>query len=376
MLQKSSLIFLCSLLLIVIGCTKEDLESTEDINVIFDGVPYPTEDYYRIGYTLKIWEFEKDGLELFSITVHNSANDDLLYSLGKDDFITMVKGPLAPSSIFEQAQLTHYYFSFQLTIPKDNPKPSQIYHTLHLWDKNKEEFLTKDGGLYSPRWEEEPIAIASPLKGKNYVFANLSTNGYHFGLTFHPATGQICNGERYAFDLIQLDGNQDNFFDCNKGARENDAHYCYGDTLFAVGDGEIVGVYDGYPENSGDAMDKLPTTLETIGGNYVWLKLSDQVFAFYAHCIPYKIMVNEGDIVKEGDPIALLGNSGNSTGPHLHFQLCDRTDALFSIGIPFVFKTYERVGVWSLDFGPYTPDKSGSVYRNCLMENGTVVNLE
>ncbi len=41
----------------------------------------------------------------------------------------------------------------------------------------------------------------------------------------------------------------------------------------------------------------------------------------YAHCL--ELLVNEGDQVKQGDVIALVGNTGNSTGAHLHFEVID-----------------------------------------------------
>lgn len=53
-------------------------------------------------------------------------------------------------------------------------------------------------------------------------------------------------------------------------------------------------------------------------GNYVKIKNAD-IVTTYAHCSTLK--VKEGDKVKQGDVIALSGNSGKSSGPHLHFEV-------------------------------------------------------
>jgi hypothetical protein len=52
----------------------------------------------------------------------------------------------------------------------------------------------------------------------------------------------------------------------------------------------------------------------------------------------------EGDRVTRGQIIGLLGNSGNSSEPHLHFQISDRASPLQSQGLPYVFDRYELTG--------------------------------
>ena len=46
---------------------------------------------------------------------------------------------------------------------------------------------------------------------------------------------------------------------------------------------------------------------------------TDKIQTLYAHCL--KILVNENDIVEIGQEIAKVGSTGNSTGPHLHFEI-------------------------------------------------------
>jgi murein DD-endopeptidase MepM/ murein hydrolase activator NlpD len=75
----------------------------------------------------------------------------------------------------------------------------------------------------------------------------------------------------------------------------------YGSTVRAVGDGEVIeaGRESGY-------------------GNIVKIQHADGTVTYYAHTS--KILVFSGP-VKAGDPIALEGNTGHSTGPHLHFEV-------------------------------------------------------
>ena len=54
-------------------------------------------------------------------------------------------------------------------------------------------------------------------------------------------------------------------------------------------------------------------------GNFVVLRHSDGLQTMYAHCSKLKVSV--GDDVQKGDVIGLVGSTGKSTGPHLHFEI-------------------------------------------------------
>ncbi|MEO3852798.1 peptidoglycan DD-metalloendopeptidase family protein [Streptomyces sp. B8F3] len=79
-----------------------------------------------------------------------------------------------------------------------------------------------------------------------------------------------------------------------------------------------------------------------IVGNHVVLELEDGPYALFAHLRRGSTTVREGDVVRAGQQLAECGNSGNSSEPHLHFQLMDGPDPRRAAGVPF---TWRGIGV-------------------------------
>lgn len=132
--------------------------------------------------------------------------------------------------------------------------------------------------------------------------------------------------------------------------KKNESYICYGQKVHAVANGVVTEVKDGIPQNV-PGMDSraVPITLETVAGNHIILDIGNGVYAFYAHLQPGSLRVKVGDRVKAGQVLALLGNSGNSTEPHLHFHLIDRNSPLGGEGLPFAYPSYSLLGKGSLD---------------------------
>jgi murein DD-endopeptidase MepM/ murein hydrolase activator NlpD len=59
---------------------------------------------------------------------------------------------------------------------------------------------------------------------------------------------------------------------------------------------------------------------------------------------PGSIKVRKGESVKLGQVIGLVGNTGNSVAPHLHFQVSDRPSSLASNGLPYAIREFEIAG--------------------------------
>ncbi|NOX31037.1 MAG: M23 family metallopeptidase [Actinobacteria bacterium] len=78
-------------------------------------------------------------------------------------------------------------------------------------------------------------------------------------------------------------------------------------------------------------------------GNHVMVQIAPAQVAFYAHLQQGSVDVAVGDEVSDGSVLARLGNSGNTTAPHLHIHVLDQMDDLNTAElVPFVFASYER----------------------------------
>lgn len=112
-----------------------------------------------------------------------------------------------------------------------------------------------------------------------------------------------------------------------------------------MSDAVVSSAKDGIPENVPLSPTRaVPITRETAGGNYVILALGDGQFALDAHLQPGSLQVKPGDRVRRGQVLGLLGNSGNTDAPHLHFHLSDENSWFGAEGLPFVFDSFEVLG--------------------------------
>jgi murein DD-endopeptidase MepM/ murein hydrolase activator NlpD len=146
--------------------------------------------------------------------------------------------------------------------------------------------------------------------------------------------------EEFAVDWVQL--RNGTAFD-GDGSR-NEQWYGFGADVVAVADGSVAAVFDGMPEQRPGTPAVGLRGPRDYSGNHVSLQISPGVWAVYAHLQPGSITVKTGDDVKKGQVIGRLGNSGNSTGPHLHFQLSDGPEITTSNSLPFVLDSYGLAG--------------------------------
>jgi hypothetical protein len=209
-----------------------------------------------------------------------------------------------------------------VTVPPELPVPPTI----------------RSSGGFARVDRRSPVVLGPPLRGPGWVAIGSCCDGPH-RRSVQPVNGKLYLGQRFAIDWNGVDS-QNRMIVGNPDV--NTSFVFYDKPVLAVADVRVVAAVDRYPDQVPN--DPKPVTIREADGNYVILALGKGRFAFYAHLKPGSVRVKRGDRVREGDVVGLVGNSGSSTGPHLHFHVMNRPSALASDGLPYVFDRFRTAG--------------------------------
>ena len=106
---------------------------------------------------------------------------------------------------------------------------------------------------------------------------------------------------------------------------------------FAMPENEpVCAAKAGTIESYNDADRPMPEDKNYRENNFVRIIHTDGTWGLYAHLLPGSIMVKPNQNVKLGECFARVGNTGYSTGPHLHFALLKLLPDRF-VSVPFRF---------------------------------------
>ncbi len=186
-----------------------------------------------------------------------------------------------------------------------------------------------------------------------------------------PSHGTNKFGTRFAVDFIQVDWTRKGWPSYRASLLKylilglsTDDYYCWEQPIFSPCDGKVVQVADGYKEPrrtnlwrdmfkatyNAKHFDPTKEDIQSIAGNYVIIQIEENMYVALIHLRRGSINVMKGQSIKKGEAIGMVGHSGNSYMPHLHFQLMDSIDIAIAKGIPFVFDKYELFidGQWEV----------------------------
>lgn len=239
-----------------------------------------------------------------------------------EDFIKLKIGvPFSRSS----EDFSDCIFDSDFVVLPNNFLPASLFyfHAPFIIDSLEVSVLTDAGNINKTFPVIEYAAknkFISPVKTTGLGFFE----GYAFGTSHH----RITSTQEFAFDLMTFNESKSLFK--NTGYKNEDFH-CYGLDIMAMADGKVVAFYNSLPENlelnekftGKDMLENMQkySIMAAVAGNYVIIEHEWNEYSVYCHMIPGSVTVKVGDTVKAGDKIGELGNSGNSTAPHLHFHV-------------------------------------------------------
>lgn len=217
--------------------------------------------------------------------------------------------------------------------------PQQLSHRVRVRAEAAppgQQEITETGGETAV--DAQPVVvIGPPLRGEHYISADSCCDASRHTRAALPVNGRVWLAQRYAVDWEQLDEEGRIY---SGPATDVTSYHIYGKDVLAVADATVASTIDSLPNQVPQTM---PTNIpiEQADGNSVVLDLGGGRYALYAHLIPGSIKVHTGDTVKRGQTIALVGNSGNSLEPHLHFHVMNHASPLASNGLPYEIDNFQ-----------------------------------
>jgi hypothetical protein len=244
------------------------------------------------------------------------------------------------------------------TLSRRAPLPHALSHRISLQFTSPPGFPTLAKHYRLARTivrQDRPIVIGRPLRGSGWVAVNgccNALNAHRGGIL--PVNGRLVAAERFAIDFVQLDRHRRMF---TGPVRRLAGYAAYGERVLSVAAGTVIAISDTAPDQLPPNLP--PFDLATAAGNNVVIDLGGHRFAFYAHLRPRSIRVHVGETVRRGQVLGLLGNSGNSTAPHLHFQISDGPTMATANSLPYEIAHFSSAGTvtdeQALDSGRVTP---------------------
>lgn len=327
-------------------------------DVLFAPSPQPLEQGSALVYEIGVRNGGADCARLTelrstlaaSVQVRRSAalvSDTLVY----DAQVRRVPNPSEPGEPLHAIDvppgggaIVYFFQSFDA----DNPPPPTLRHEFTFTACAAAADAGQSLIVDVPVSGAAAAVVGLPFRGEGWVATDSTNAGGTHRRTLipqrdgggQPIPGRFHAPERYAIDWVVADADGSRV---NGPVDRNASYLAHGAEIIAVADGVVVDVRDGMPENT-PPYNPPGANEEMAAGNYVMQDIGGGRYAFYAHLQPGSLRVRVGQPVVRGQALALLGNSGNSSEPHLHFHLSDANHPLQSEGLPFVHDCYHSVG--------------------------------
>jgi hypothetical protein len=164
----------------------------------------------------------------------------------------------------------------------------------------------------------DAMNVGFPLRGGSFLVQHGGSDSAANHHAPHPA-------QRFGLDIVKL--NRAGTRAKGLYPRQLERYAIFGAHVVSPCDGIIVSMRDGLPDLAPGTRDE-----KNKEGNHIVLRCADVNFTL-AHLQRGSIVVRNGAMVARGAPLARVGNTGNTTEPHLHIH-ADRNGA----GVPLLFE--------------------------------------
>jgi hypothetical protein len=295
----------------------------------------------HLNYELETTNFSSGEATIEQLEVLDADSGDVVATFDAKE----VAGRLQPAGLRDAADAfapsTMATVFLDLTFGEAGEVPDGLLHRLSVKAEaappDQQQITEEVGPTEVDR--RDVVVVGPPLRGSNFLAADSCCDSTLHRRAALPIDGRISLAQRYAVDWEQLDAD-DRIY---SGEKEVENYTIYGQEAIAAADATVVKVVDGLPEQKPGEFPQGITPAEA-DGNSVILDIGGGNHALYAHFQPGSIRVKEGDRVERGDVLALVGSSGNSLAPHLHFHVMDGPLSLASNGLPYVVDSFTVTG--------------------------------
>jgi hypothetical protein len=202
--------------------------------------------------------------------------------------------------------------------------------------------------------DQDARVVSVPVQaGDWYMSEGCCVDNTHHRRGFAPVNGQGLVPQRFAIDFYMLDEEQRTW---EGDPSQLTSYFSYQQPIVAAAAGTVVRSVDIFPNSTSlPEPPPIPPVVETVG-NHVVVEIAPGLYALYGHMDPGSVRVKVGDEVEQGQELGLIGSSGNSTTPHLHFHLQNEPTFFPSDGVPYTFAEFELLGsiterIWDDDLG-------------------------
>jgi len=323
-------------------CSAETLHESFDISVPQAPIPVAVANKQELVYEIHLTNFSPYDLLLHSLTVLDESSHRQLSRWSDRDlakrFRLLGKPDDAenPSMVVHSGQTAIVYIEYECAASE---LPAELVHHVDYSIAGQQARFTVGGGRTTIQ-TEAPVELSPPLRGGPWVAVYSPDWQRGHRRMFYAIDGTAHVPGRFAVDFFMVDDQGKTTH--GDSDRVQDA-LDYGAAVLAVADAKVVAIRDGIPESE-KISQNYKHSLEDAPGNHIVLQLDDHRFAVYEHLKPGSIRVSVGSRVRRGQIIAALGFTGDSTGPHLHFDVANGPEPLNAEGLPFVCTQFNLIG--------------------------------